>query len=241
MNENIPNGDFLISTILGEEKSVDINALIPFEITETEAKQYLETEIQQGLEDVEIPLTDIIQSSFLQKPQIDNHEEFIIDLISKIKNNPELAKLGLGKFIQQFQQILNSSLSENSSELELKKSYQQIQPLQDVFREHGIDMGDLLNKFPQNLQKMGEMPNRYTQEISAKLQEFSQKIDVDNEEFQQVLLSFIKTYEQLFINEEKEAEITNKQQEDREKIIDKTIKESLEKHPLPSLKFENLL
>jgi hypothetical protein len=47
MNENIPDGDFLVFTILGEEKSVDINAIIPFEITETEAKQYLE-EIEDG-------------------------------------------------------------------------------------------------------------------------------------------------------------------------------------------------
>jgi hypothetical protein len=59
MNENIPDGDFLVFTILGEEKSVDINAITPFEITEIEAKQYLETEIQQGLEDVKIPLTEI--------------------------------------------------------------------------------------------------------------------------------------------------------------------------------------
>jgi hypothetical protein len=36
-----------------------INAITPFEITEIEAKQYLETEIQQGLEDVKIPLTEI--------------------------------------------------------------------------------------------------------------------------------------------------------------------------------------
>ena len=86
MNENIPDGDFLVFTILGEEKSVDINAIIPFEITETEAKQYLETEIQQGLEDVKIPLTEIIQSSLSQKPQIANDEEFIIDLISKLTN-----------------------------------------------------------------------------------------------------------------------------------------------------------
>jgi hypothetical protein len=86
MNENIPDGDFLISTILGEEKSVDINAITPFEITEIEAKQYLETEIQQGLEDVKIPLTEIIQSSLSQKPQIANDEEFIIDLISKLTN-----------------------------------------------------------------------------------------------------------------------------------------------------------
>jgi hypothetical protein len=71
---------------LGEEKSVDINAIIPFEITETEAKQYLETEIQQGLENVKIPLVEILESSISQKHQIDNDEEFIIDLISKLTN-----------------------------------------------------------------------------------------------------------------------------------------------------------
>jgi hypothetical protein len=86
MNENIPDGDFLVFTILGEEKSVDINAIIPFEITETEAKQYLETEIQQGLENVKIPLVEILESSISQKHQIDNDEEFIIDLISKLTN-----------------------------------------------------------------------------------------------------------------------------------------------------------
>ena len=70
INETISNGDFLISTILGEEKSVDINAISSFEITETEAQQYLETEIKQDLEDIKIPLVETIQSSFVQKPQI---------------------------------------------------------------------------------------------------------------------------------------------------------------------------
>lgn len=242
INETISNGDFLISTILGEEKNVDINAITPFEITETEAKQYLETEIKQGLEDVKIPLVEIIQSSLLQKPQIANDEQFIIDLISKItnispqeiKNNPELAKLGLEKFMQQFKEILDNSLTDNS---QLEQSHQQIQPLQDVFIEHGIDMGDLLTKFPENLQKIRTSSNSNSQEISAKLQEFSQKIDINNQDFKQVLLSFIETYDQIFTNEE----IKDKQQEEQERIIDKTIKDSLEKHPLPSLKFEDLL
>ena len=243
INETISNGDFLISTILGEEKSVDINAISSFEITETEAQQYLETEIKQDLEDIKIPLVETIQSSFVQKPQIANDEEFIIDLISKltntspeeIKNNPELAKLGLEKFIQQFQEILDNSLTDNSSQLQ--QSHQQIQPLQNVFIEHGIDMGDLLTKFPENLQKIRTSSNNNTQEISAKLQEFSQKIDINNQDFKQVLLSFIETYDQIFTNEE----IKDKQQEEQERIIDKTIKDSLEKHPLPSLKFEDLL
>jgi hypothetical protein len=243
MNEILPDGNFLILTLLGEEKKVSINAIIPFEITETEAKQYLETEIQQGLEDVKIPLVEIIQSSLSQKPQIANDEEFIIDLISKltnaspgeIKNNPELAKLGLEKFMQQFKEILDNSLTDNSSQLQ--QSHQQIQPLQNVFIEHGIDMGDLLTKFPENLQKIRTSSNSNSQEISAKLQEFSQKIDINNQDFKQVLLSFIETYDQIFTNEE----IKDKQQEEQERIIDKTIKDSLEKHPLPSLKFEDLL
>ncbi|MFN5067425.1 MAG: hypothetical protein ACK5ER_16465, partial [Aphanizomenon sp.] len=169
INEMIPNGDFLVSTILGEVKTVDINAISPFEITETEAQQYLETEIKQGLEDIEIPLVEIIESSFSQKPQIDNDEEFIIDLISKItnispqeiKNNPELAKLGLEKFMQQFKEILDNSLTDNSSQLQ--QSHQQIQPLQNVFIEHGIDMGDLLTKFPENLQKIRTSSNSNSQ------------------------------------------------------------------------------
>lgn len=243
MNEILPDGNFLILTLLGEEKKVSINAITPFEITEIEAKQYLETEIKQGLENVEIPLVEIIESSFSQKPQIDNDEEFIIDLISKItnispqeiKNNPELAKLGLEKFMQQFKEILDNSLTDNSSQLQ--QSHQQIQPLQNVFIEHGIDMGDLLTKFPENLQKIRTSSNSNSQEISAKLQEFSQKIDINNQDFKQVLLSFIETYDQIFTNEE----IKDKQQEEQERIIDKTIKDSLEKHPLPSLKFEDLL
>jgi hypothetical protein len=168
INEMIPNGDFLVSTILGEVKTVDINAISPFEITETEAQQYLETEIKQGLENVKIPIVEIIESSFSQKPQIDNDEEFIIDLISKItnispqeiKNNPELAKLGLEKFMQQFKEILDNSLTDNSSQLQ--QSHQQIQPLQNVFIEHGIDMGDLLTKFPENLQKIRTSSNNNT-------------------------------------------------------------------------------
>jgi len=194
MNEILPDGNFLILTLLGEEKKVSINAITPFEITEIEAKQYLETEIQQGLENVKIPIVEIIESSFSQKPQIDNDEEFIIDLISKItnispqeiKNNPELAKLGLEKFMQQFKEILDNSLTDNSSQLQ--QSHQQIQPLQDVFIEHGIDMGDLLTKFPENLQKIRTSSNSNSQEISAKLQEFSQKIDINNQDFNKYYL-----------------------------------------------------
>jgi hypothetical protein len=64
MNEILPDGNFLILTLLDEEKKVSINAITPFEITEIEAKQYLETEIQQGLENVKIPIVEIIESSF---------------------------------------------------------------------------------------------------------------------------------------------------------------------------------
>ncbi len=105
----------------------------------------------------------------------------------------------------------------------------------------GIDMGDLLTKFPENLQEIKNSSNSNTQDISAKLQEFSEKIDIDNEDFKQMLLSFIETYDQIFIIEENEEEITIKEQKEDEKMIDKTIKDSLAKHPLPSLKFEDLL
>jgi hypothetical protein len=246
-NEYLPEGDFLIIAISGKEKKVNINALTAFEIKEAEASKYIESQIKEVTENAKIPLVEIAKSALQQETQFSTDEDLIIDFIAKftnsspeqIKQKPELAKVGLEQFIEQFKLVLDSSLDDKSSNYQ--ELSQQISPLQDILKVHKVDMGNLLEKFPENLQQLSSLSDSHAQETTAKIKEFSQNIDTNQEDFGQMLLKFIETYNRLFISQKTEEAIRISREQEYEKIADKAIKDSLAQHPMPSFTFEDLL
>ena len=128
-NQDIPSGDFILFNFTGEKKTVAPTALASFEITEEEAMAYLETELNQLIEQIEISeeiqkelpkmLEEIFSDSNIEKflPDFVNK---LVDIEDQIEHSPEL----LIQTIHQFY----TSLSKNffiKREKQLKEKRQQ--------------------------------------------------------------------------------------------------------------------
>lgn len=128
-NQNIPTGDFILFNLTGKIKTVSPTALVSFEITEEEARAFLETELNQLMEQIEISediqkelpkmLEEIFSYSNIEKclPEFVNK---LVDIEDKIEGNPEL----LSQVIYEFY----TSLSQEffiEQEKQLEKTRQQ--------------------------------------------------------------------------------------------------------------------
>jgi hypothetical protein len=244
---NIAHGNFTIINIDNEEKQVNEQDIIAFEITELQAQSYIENEIKEVIETLKIPITELIKSSLSENTLNFNSEDFIINLIAQLTNttpeeleqNTQLAQIGLQKLMKDFKQVLDNSLGGNSNNL--KTSVDKMKSLQELLKNQGMDLGDLLEKFPENLQKLTLLSNFSAVDTTTKLQEFSQSITQDQEDFSQMLMKFVESYKRLFIDKETAEEKQAKREAEYKKIADQAIKDSLAKYPMPSLKFEDLL
>ena len=128
-NQDIPSGDFILFNFTGEKKTVAPTALASFEITEEEAMAYLETELNQLIEQIEISedvqkelpnmLEEIFSDSNIEKclPEMVNK---LVDIEDKIEHSPELLIQTIHEFY--------TSLSQNffiKREKQLKEKRQQ--------------------------------------------------------------------------------------------------------------------
>ena len=128
-NQNIPPGDFILFNLTGKKMTVAPTALTPFEITEEEAMAYLETELNQLIEQIEISediqqelpkmLEEIFSDSNIEKclPEMVNK---LVDIEDQIEQSPELLIQTIHKF--------STSLSQDfliEREKQLKEKRQQ--------------------------------------------------------------------------------------------------------------------
>ncbi len=98
-NQNIPPGDFILFNLTGKKKTVTPTTLSSFEITEEQAMAYLETELNQLIEQIEISeemqkeipnmLEEIFSDSNIEKclPEMVNK---LVDIEDQIQQSPEL-------------------------------------------------------------------------------------------------------------------------------------------------------
>ena len=105
-NQDIPSGDFIVFNLTGEKKTVAPTALTSFEITEVEARTYLENELTQLIEKIEISediqkeLPNILEELFSSS----NIEKYFPDIISKL--------LILGEKFDQSSELLEQKIYE---------------------------------------------------------------------------------------------------------------------------------
>jgi hypothetical protein len=60
-DQELSSGDFIIFTLNGDEKKVDYNALNSFEIPESQAKAYLQTEMTQALDEAKNAFSNFLE------------------------------------------------------------------------------------------------------------------------------------------------------------------------------------
>ncbi len=254
--QKLKSGDFILHNLDGEERKVNPTSLTPFEITEEEANTCLQTEIEQVMEQAKNALSNLITSS-VEQGRVDltstaSSDEFLSNLMAalmgvtpeEVQNNPATAEAGLQNLLGQLKAVIHGSLSENPAQLESARD--RIRSLQVTLQSHSIELGEGLEKFSDRLHDLHRLSKQAPelQQTTAKLRELADKIDPSSvhqgHSLGEVMAAFVQTYQKLF-GKEDEAQAEERRQREYREIADKAIAQSLNKHPMPSLKFEDLL
>jgi cell fate (sporulation/competence/biofilm development) regulator YlbF (YheA/YmcA/DUF963 family) len=162
----------------------------------------------------------------------------------EVQNNPATAEAGLQNLLSQLKTVIHGSLSEDPAQLEAARD--RIRSLQVTLKYHSIELGEALEKFPDRLHELQRFSKQTPdlQQTTAKLRELADKIDPSSADkgrsLGEVMAAFVQTYQKLF-GKEDEAQAEERRQQEYREIADKAIAQSLNKHPMPSLKFEDLL
>ena len=254
--QKLPSGDFILQNLDGEERKVNPTSLTPFEITEEEANTYLQTEIEQVMEQAKNALSNSLTSSVEQgradSTSTPSSDEFLSNLMAalmgvspeEVQNNPATAEAGLQNLLSQLKAIIHGSLSEDSAQLEAARD--RMRSLQATLKPHSTELGEGLEKFSDRLHDLHRLSKQAPelQQTTAKLRELADQIDPSSADkgrsLGEVMAAFVQTYQKLFGKEDKAQAEERRQREYRE-IADKAIAQSLSKHPMPSLQFEDLL
>ncbi|MHC5852957.1 hypothetical protein [Nostoc sp.] len=125
-NQDIPTGDLILFNLTGKKKTVSPIALTSFEITEVEARAFIETELNQLIEKIEISediqkqLPNILEELF----SLSDIEKYLPDIISRLlilgenlDQSPELLEQKIYEIITSLSQNL---FAEQEKELEEK-------------------------------------------------------------------------------------------------------------------------
>ncbi|MEW6498785.1 MAG: hypothetical protein AB1589_40740, partial [Cyanobacteriota bacterium] len=162
--QKLPLGDFILHNLDGEEKKVNPTSLTPFEITEEEANTYLQTEIEQVMEQAKNALSDLITSSVEQGKadltSTPSSDEFLSNLMAaligvtpeEVQNNPATAQAGLQNLLEQVKAVIHGSLSEDPAQLETARDH--ARSLQVTLKPHSAELRKALEKFPDRLHEL---------------------------------------------------------------------------------------
>jgi hypothetical protein len=254
--QKLPSGDFILHNLDGEERKVNPTSLTPFEITEEEANTYLQTEIEQVMDQAKNALSNLI-TSLVEQGRADStstpsSDEFLSNLMAalmgltpeEVQKNPATAEAGLQNLLEQLKSIIHGSLSEDPAQLEAARD--RMRSLQVTLKAHSIELGEALEKFPDRLHELQRFSKQTPdlQQTTAKLRELADQIDPSSADkgrsLGEVMAAFVQTYQKLF-GKEDEAQAEERRQQEYREIADKAIAQSLSKHPMPSLQFEDLL
>jgi len=254
--QKLKSGDFILHNLDGEEKKVNPTSLTPFEIPEEEANTYLQTEIEQVMEQAKNALSNLITSSVEQgradSTSIPSSDQFLSNLMAalmgvtpdEVQNNPATAQAGLQKLLSQLKAIIHGSLSEDPAQLEAARD--RVRSLQITLKAHSIELGETLEKFPDRLHELQRFSKQTPdlQETTAKLRELADKIDPSSADkslsLGEVMAAFVQTYQKLF-GKEDEAQAEERRQQEYREMADKAIARSLNDFKMPSLDFQDLL
>ena len=227
-NQAIASGDFILYSLKGDEKNVDSTALASFEITESEAKAYLQTEMNQALEEAKNSFSNLMAFSTQTSQAAPSNPDPSFDktqsnqnLISKLigvtpeelQNNPEAVQTAFLNVYTEFKELLGASTSKNPAEVEAARS--RLHSLRETLSTQGINISEEIEELPKKLQEVLSSSNieGYLKEIVAKLRDLADQInqspDAVGQKIDETIHSLSKD---LFIDEEKRLEEKRTQQ-----------------------------
>lgn len=135
--QELPTGDFILFNLTSKKKTVAPTTLTPFEITEEEAREFLENELNQLMAQIEVSediqkelpkmLEEIFSDSNIEKhlPEIINK---LVDIEDQIEQYPELLI-----------QIIHDFFTSLSQEFFIEQEKQLEQNRQEEYRKSAKD------------------------------------------------------------------------------------------------------
>lgn len=121
-NQDIPTGDLILFNLTGKKNAVSPTALTSFEVTEVEAMNFLETELNQLIEQIEISeeiknkLPNILEELF----SLLNTGNYIKKIVSKVLNLAEIIDQSPELLEEKIYEIITSLVQELFAEQEKK-------------------------------------------------------------------------------------------------------------------------
>lgn len=221
-------GDFILCSLKGDRKNVDSTAIASFEITESEAKAYLQAEMNQAVEEAKNAFSNFIAFSTIasqesaskstpSSDQIQSTQNLISKLIGftpeELHNNPKAAQTAFLSLYTGLKEFVSASTSKNPAEVEAARS--RLHSLRETLSTQGINISEEIEELPKKLQEVLSSSNMegYLKEIVAKLRDLADQInqspDAVGQKIDETIHSLSK---ELFIDEEKRLEEKRTQQ-----------------------------
>jgi hypothetical protein len=222
-NQKLSRGRFIISTLTGTQKKVTQSAIANFEISESEAKVYLQTEMNQAMAQAKTAFSNFMSFSTQTSEKApsnptpsSNQADIISSLLGvsleELQNNPEVAQTAFVNIYTDLKEFLSESTSENSPKVEAARS--RLGSLRETLQAQGINISEEIEELPDKLQEVLSWANLegYLEEIVTKLRDLTEQLeqspDAVGEKIDQTIKSLSKD---LFIDEEKQLEEKRKQ------------------------------
>ena len=222
-SQEIPSGDFEIYAINGNKKTVLLNEIASFKVTELGAKDPLQIETSRGLEKFKKSFLHLIicsnqNSRSSEEPKtVQNFLAAILGITpQELANNPEAAR---GNFLNLYSDL--EKLLDTSTEIDLdraKNNYEIWLSLQERIKAQGIDIEqleqELAAELPETLEKLfaGGNVDQLLPKITSKLQELANYLDGSSELTGQKIDEIVADFNRdLFPEQEKKLEKKRKQ------------------------------
>lgn len=184
--QTLPAGDLVLRTLTGQAQSVDPAAAAQFEVTEEQAKQYVQARLGEALEQIPPAVSDYLgmlahqaeKQEFAWSFKPGAPSPLVTDLLGftpeQLRQNPELAKQWLGNLVDGLGTFLNQAAS--SDPAEQAAAQQRIRSLQATLERHGVATdAEKLEQIPAKLRAgaMDEERKKRKEQLAASLQELA--------------------------------------------------------------------
>ncbi len=215
-HQYLPDGEFILYTFKGDEKKVDSTVLTSFEITDAEAKEYLQADMNQALETAKNAFGDFML--FAAQNLHSTSEPSLVSSVlglnpQELQNQPEIVKVAVDNLYTESQKILSAATSENPEQIAIINS--RLNSLQAMLADQGISISEEMTELTSKLETILATPSfqQNLPVILAKLQNFLDENHQSPQTRGETLDSMIQSItEELLIAEEKQLDEQRQQQ-----------------------------
>ena len=186
-NQELPDGDFTVHSLVGEAKKVNPHMLAPFEISKEQAEPHIQAELDKTWQQVKnafSTLTDFAaaaQGKAASKAQSPNSMgSSIASLLGispeELESNPNAVKQSLNTIASSFRDIFKGAISEDPAHLEAARN--RMSALRQHLKKQGVEVEADLELLPEKLrqQYLGAEAENNLQESATKLKEATEEV-----------------------------------------------------------------